>query len=346
MDTKIFELSARIPVMLLGAPGIGKTAAVTKFAQDIGADLLDIRLTAETPSSFEGKDYICPQTGQLKKARAWWLQRIDENKRNNIPTVLFFDEYTNAPDALQQLAYSPFNERKLQGVSFDYLLESPKEAENELSKSKAGLYVFGAGNRVEDETGARDMVYASKTRVFTVDFEVSAKEWIAWAEKNNINSKIRAFIYANPDALLEKPSTGTACPREWANLSAAIELGIPYQEAAHGTIRGAHEAKFCAFYKDSALCPTIEEIVSGRARKPSLVHLAAFTVVLATALKEHPQATDCFPAVYRWIAELSAECEIIFAKYSIELLSDRLISDKACLAVLNSAAKKIGVCVK
>lgn len=346
MNTKIFALAAKIPVMLLGAPGIGKTAVVTKFAQEIGADLVDIRLSAETPSSFEGKDYICPKTGRLKKADAWWIQRIEDNKRKNIPTVLFFDEYTNAPDALQQLAYSPFNERKLHGVSFDYSLERPKGAYNGFSKSRAGLYVFGAGNRVEDETGAREMVYASKTRVFTVDFEVSATEWIRWAEENNIDPKIRAFIYANPDALLEKPSTGTACPREWANLSAAIEMGIPYREAAHGTIRGAHEAKFCAFYKNSALCPTIEDIVNGRAKNPSAVHLAAFTVVLATALKEHPQATNYFPTVYRWIAEQSPECEIVFAKYAIELLAEKLVSDKECMSVLNSAAKKIGMCVK
>lgn len=346
MDKNILNLAAKIPVMLLGAPGIGKTAVVTKFAQDIGADLIDIRLSAETPSSFEGKDYICPRTGQLKKARAWWLQRIDDNKQKNIPTVLFFDEYTNAPDALQQLAYSPFNERKLHGVSFDYLLERPKGVYSGFLKPKPGLYVFGAGNRVEDETGAREMVYASKTRVFTVDFEVSVKEWIAWAEGNNVNDKIRAFIYANPDALLEKPSTGTACPREWANLSAAIELGIPYDEAAHGTIRGAHEAKFCAFYKDSALCPTIEDIVSGQAKTPSAVHLAAFTAVLATALKDDAQATEHFPTVYRWIAEQSPECEIVFAKYVVEFLSEKLISDNECITVLSSVAKKIGMNVK
>ncbi|MBM6921809.1 AAA family ATPase [Phocea massiliensis] len=336
MDQKIFQLAASVPVMLFGAPGIGKTAAVTQFAQDIGADLIDIRLSTETPSSFEGKDYICPHSGHLKKARAWWLQRIDENKQKDLPTILFFDEYTNAPDALQQLAYSPFHERRLRGQSFDY----------RLSDNRPGLYVFGAGNRVEDETGAREMVYASKTRVFTVDYEVSATEWLIWAEKNNINAKIRAFIYANPDALLEKPATGTACPREWANLSAAIALGIPYQEAAHGTIRGANERKFCAFYKDSTLCPTIEEIVEGRAKRVSSVHLASFTVVLAAALSENAQVTTCFPIVYQWIAEQSAECEILFAKYAIELLAEKLLSSQTCLHVLNSAAKKMGMYVK
>lgn len=346
MNEKILKLAASIPVMFFGAPGIGKTALITQFAQNIGADLVDIRLSSETPSSFEGKDYIDPKTGQLKKARAWWLQRIDKNKELNIPTVLFFDEYTNAPDALQQLAYSPFNERKLHGRSFDYTLSMPQNDNNKCTHSKAGLYVFAAGNRVEDETGAREMVYASKTRVFTVDYSVSAKEWLSWAERNNINPKIRAFIQANPDALLEKPSTGTACPREWANLSSAISLGIPYQEAAHGTIRGAHEAKFCAFYKDSALCPTIEDIVNGHAKKPSKVHLAAFTAVLATALKDHEQAIQYFPLVYQWIATQSSECEIIFARYSIPLLAEKLTADKKCMAILASAAKKAGLCVK
>ena len=336
MDKVIFNLSAKITVMLLGAPGIGKTAAVTEFADSIGADLIDIRLSTETPSSFEGKDYISPKTGNLKKARSWWLQRIDQKKENDIPSVLFFDEYTNAPDALQQLAYSPFNERKLHGESFDYCLKN----------GKSGLYVFGAGNRPEDETGAREMIYASKTRVFTVDFEASSKDWLLWAEKNGINQKIRAFIYANPDALIEKPSTGTACPREWANCSYALDSGLNYREAAHGTVRGANEAKFCAFYKDSTLCPTVEEIVSGRAKNPSAVHLAAFAPVLALSLKEDPEVTRHFPIVYRWIAEQSPECEIMFAKYAVEELKDALISDIDCMAVLASAAEKVGRSVK
>ena len=336
MDNQIMNLAAKIPVMLLGAPGIGKTATVNDFAKKIGADLVDVRLSAETPSSFEGKDYGSPETGDLKKARAWWLKRIDENQKNDVPTVLFFDEYTNAPDALQQLAYSPFNERRLHGTSFDYKLRN----------GKPGLYVFGAGNRVEDETGAREMVYASKTRVFTVDFEVSAKEWIKWAEENDIDPKIRAFIYANPDALLEKPSTGTACPREWANLSYAMAEGVPYRQAAHGTVRGAQEAKFCAFYNDSALCPTIEEIVSGTAKKPDAVHLAAFAATLAVALKSDEKICSHFPHVYNWIAGQSAECEVMFAKYAVDLLQSSIITDRECMAVLGKAAKKVGLAVR
>lgn len=332
MHNRTFYLAGKIPVMLMGAPGIGKTAMVTQFADEIGADLVDIRLSAETPSSFEGKDYISPQTGDLKKARAWWLQRIDQNKEENRPTVLFFDEYTNAPDALQQLAYSPFNERKLHGNSFDYRLQD----------GAAGLYVFGAGNRPEDETGAREMVYASKTRVFTVDIKPTTTKWLKWAEENDIDPKVRSFIYANPDALIEKPSTGTACPREWANLSFALTQGIPYREAAHGTVRGAHESKFCAFYKDSALCPTIEDIVSGKAKIFPAVHLATIAVTLVMALKNDPDMCHHFPYVYNWIAEQSAECEVLFAKYAINVLGTDLLKDPQAKATLAKAAKKVG----
>lgn len=336
MNSKLFRLSAQIPVMLLGAPGIGKTAMVTEFAREIGADLVDIRLSAETPGSFEGKDYISPESGNLKKARAWWLQRLDANRAGQRPTVLFFDEYTNAPDALQQLAYSPFNERRLHGVSFDYTLPD----------GQPGLYVLAAGNRVEDETGAREMVYASRTRVFTVDVQASVEEWLSWAEAHRIHPGIRAFLRANPDALLEKPSTGTACPREWANLSRALEAGIPYREAAHGTIRGAHETKFCAFFQDSTLCPTIEEIVNGTAKTPSAVHLAAFASTLATALQEDPELCVHFPAVYQWIAGQSPECEILFAKHVLQTLAGKLAASRECMRVLQSAAKKLGMCVK
>ena len=44
MDNKILNLANKIPVMLLGPPGIGKTAVVTDFAKKLSADLVDIRL--------------------------------------------------------------------------------------------------------------------------------------------------------------------------------------------------------------------------------------------------------------------------------------------------------------
>lgn len=336
MNKQIFELASVISVMLLGAPGIGKTAMITDFASSINADLVDIRLSAETPSSFEGKDYICQNTGTLKKARAWWLQRIDKNKELDIPTVLFFDEYTNAPDALQQLAYSPFNERRLHGISFDYKLKN----------GNYGLYVFGAGNRVCDETGAREMVYASKTRVFTVECEPNVKQWLKWAEKNNINETVKSFIYANPDALIEKASTGTACPREWSNLSIALNRGIDYKTAAHGTIKGSNEEKFCAFYKDSTLCPTIDEIVNGTAEKSDIVHLTSFVPTIALALKSYEGLTLHFPKVFDWIASQSDECKVMFTKYSTDLFSDTLLQSKECMKRLNSVAKAVGVNAK
>lgn len=336
MDRKILRLSSKIPVMLMGAPGVGKTATVTQFAKELGADLVDIRLAAETPSSFEGKDYVSPESGTLKKARSWWLQRIDNNKEENKITILFFDEYTNAPDALQQLAYSPFNERKLHGKSFDYRLKN----------GDAGLYVIGAGNRVEDETGVGEAVHATKTRVFMVDVELNVKEWLEWADKNGINSIIKAFIYANPDAIIEKPSLGTACPREWANLSYALDCGIDYRKAAHGTVRGSHESKFCTFYGDTARCPTIEDIVNGTAKNVTSVHLSAISCTLATALKNNTSVCEHFPIVYDWIAKQSPECEVLFAKYTTELFGERLLRNHICKEKLKKAAKKVGVSAK
>ncbi len=336
---KIFELAARVPVMLLGEPGIGKTAAVTKFARDIGADCIDICLSAEMSNSFEGRDYVCPKKSRLKTEKAWWLQRIEKNREKNIPTVLFFKEYTNAEDTLQRLAYSPFVERKWQGVSFDYSLERPRGAYSGFLKPRPGLYVFGAGRRIEDETGTKEILYALRTHVFAVDFEVSPAEGMRCAEHSNIHPKIRAFIYTTPDALLEKSSAGNACPREWENLSVAIQLGVPYREAAHGTIRGEYEEKFCAFYEQSDLYPTIEEIINGRAQKPA-AHLTVFCAVLVIALTEHRQAIKYFPTVYRWIAEQCPECEIVFAQYAIDLLSQKLVSDKECMTLLYSAVRK------
>lgn len=122
-----------------------------------------------------------------------------------------------------------------------------------------------------------------------------------------------------------------------------LYIQVLNEEAAHGTVRGAQEVKFCAFWENSNLCPTIEDIVQGRAKKPKPVHLAAFAAVLAQALSEDDEVHAHFPVVYRWIGEQSAECEIVFAKYVLGLMPARLIADPECASLLGSVATKVGI---
>ena len=72
------------------------------------------------------------------------------------------------------------------------------------------------------------------------------------------------------------------------------------------------------------------------------MQLAAFTATLAVALQEDEAICAHFPAVYRWIAEQSPECEVLFAKYATRLLGGKLAADRESMQVLHSAAKKLG----
>ena len=63
-------------------------------------------------------------------------------------------------------------------------------------------------------------------------------------------------------------------------------------------------------------------------------------------LKEDTEIKKHFAAVYEWIAEQSPECEVMFARYVIDLLGSTLLSDKNCMRVLGQAAKKAGIYAK
>ena len=58
MNQKVFELAAKIPVMLQGTAKNNRATAM-KFAQDIHARFLDIRFTVKKSNTAKENEYCC-----------------------------------------------------------------------------------------------------------------------------------------------------------------------------------------------------------------------------------------------------------------------------------------------
>ena len=95
-------VSARIPVLLWGNPGEGKTAAV-ESARDLGWLVETVIITHSEPSDFAGLPVVTSD-GSVSLAPPGWAKRLAEHPGRSIA---FFDEFSTASPSLQAAALRP-----------------------------------------------------------------------------------------------------------------------------------------------------------------------------------------------------------------------------------------------
>lgn len=95
-------ISARVPVLLWGNPGEGKTAVV-ESARDAGWHVESLIVSHYEPSDFAGLPVVT-STGSVDLAPPAWAQRLAAVE---VPSIAFFDEFSTASPALQAAALRP-----------------------------------------------------------------------------------------------------------------------------------------------------------------------------------------------------------------------------------------------
>lgn len=95
-------VSARVPVLLWGNPGEGKTAAV-ESARELGWHVETVIITHSEPSDFAGLPVI-GSDGAVSLAPPAWARRLATAGR---PSIAFFDEFSTASPSLQAAALRP-----------------------------------------------------------------------------------------------------------------------------------------------------------------------------------------------------------------------------------------------
>lgn len=95
-------VSARIPALLWGNPGEGKTAAVESAAQ-LGWLVETVIITHSEPSDFAGLPVVTPD-GSVNLAPPGWARRLADHDG---PSIAFFDEFSTASPSLQAAALRP-----------------------------------------------------------------------------------------------------------------------------------------------------------------------------------------------------------------------------------------------
>lgn len=238
------------PVMLWGAPGVGKSTIIRNLAKKFGVGFIDIRLSQREPVDVRGLP-IPTQDGVEWRVSSEWPR--DPNSKG----IILFDELTSADRSLQVAAYEIILDRRL----------------GDLYKVPDGWYICGAGNRAVDRAVAYTMSSALANRFMHLELENDAEDWVRWAQNNGIHPAVTGFIKYRPALLFsqegEDLERGWPSPRSWAKVSSMVKIlnGKELESAVSGLIGKGAAAEFMAFHKIFGNSENIREMLLNPKKK-------------------------------------------------------------------------------
>ncbi|SMN11834.1 conserved hypothetical protein [uncultured Candidatus Thioglobus sp.] len=237
------------PVMLWGAPGIGKSQIIAQVADLHNAEIIDIRLSQMEPSDLRGIPF---KNGDQVD---WAVPSLlPDEKRHGKQGILFLDEITSAPPTVSAAAYQLILDRRLG----DY-------------KVPDGWVIFAAGNRQGDRGVTYSMPAPLANRFSHYELDVNLDDWVAWAYQNNIDERIIGFLRYRPEHLFEfDPAHNPVAfpsPRTWEFTHRALQkftddlvLFRAAASACVGEVAGVEVATFVEHMDD---LPDLDAVIRG-----------------------------------------------------------------------------------
>ena len=193
------------PVMLWGAPGVGKSQIIAQIGDRHHVPVIDIRLSQMEPSDLRGIPFR--DNDQVE----WAIPAMLPNaKRHGTKGILFLDEITSAVPSVSAAAYQLILDRKL--------------GEYEVPN---GWAIFAAGNRQGDRGVTYAMPSPLANRFSHYDVDIHLDDWVAWAYQHDIHESIIAFLRFRPELLFDfDPAHNPVAfpsPRSWEFANRALK---------------------------------------------------------------------------------------------------------------------------
>lgn len=290
-------ISAKQPVLITGAPGIGKTDVVKQAAKQANADLIIMHPCVSDPTDFKGLP-------ALVGTQAEFLPFGDLLKLINATalTVCFLDDIGQAPPAVQAALMQLLLAREING-----------------KKISEHVVFIAATNRKQDKAGVSGMLEPVKSRFASiVNMDVDHKSWIEWAIQANLPLEIISFIQFRPHLLHDFKASSdlvnSPCPRTVANLARLYNMNLPKEmhlEAFSGAVGQGFATEFLAFLPIMKRLPNIDNILMGNDLNPPKEIDVLFAVAVALSRKVTGQnITNAF----NYVEKMQKEFQVLFVK--------------------------------
>lgn len=319
------------PILLMGPPGIGKTAIMEQVAEENKVGLVAYSITHHTRQSAVGlpriRDHI--YDGQQVSVTEYTMSEIIDSvyacmeKTGRKEGILFIDEIncaseTLAPTMLQFLQNKTFGSHRVPD----------------------GWIIVAAGNPPEYNKSVREFDIVTLDRVRRIDVEADCGTWMEYAWARQVHGAILSYLNIHREQFyhVEQTAEGKSfvTARGWEDLSELLHsyerLGIPissrlmpeflqYEETARGF--AAYYELYQKYGKDYKIPQLAEGFLSSDERDCCLQMAAAggfeerFTVVglcldylnqQAEEQKRHEEQLHAlYESLQRWKARLGEQ---------------------------------------
>ena len=251
---ELFELlkvtiKAGLPVLIKGAPGVGKTDVGKQATEAVGAGLYIFHPAVSDPCDYKGQPAVVK--GKDGKMTAEFLPYGDLRALIEVtrPTVAFIDDLGQAPAVVQAAAMQLILGRRVNG-----------------HRISDEVVFIAATNRREDRAGVTGILEPVKSRFATiVELEVHVDDWCAWALRNNVPSELIAFIRFRPQLLMTGFATNDIvnhpCPRTVTFAGKLFSAGLRSHEALKGAVGDGFASEFLGFVKVWESLPSLDGIL-------------------------------------------------------------------------------------
>lgn len=207
------------PVLILGAPGIGKTQIMEQAARECKVALVSYTITHHTRQSAIGLPFISKKEygGREYSATEYTMSEIvasiyDKMRDTGLKEgILFIDEIncvseTLAPAMLQFLQCKTFGNHKI----------------------PEGWIIVAAGNPPEYNKSVRDFDVVTLDRVKKIQVEPDFQVWKEYAYKENLHPAILSYLELRNNCFYQMETTidgkQFATPRGWEDLSRLMKV--------------------------------------------------------------------------------------------------------------------------
>lgn len=230
-------IGARLPVLITGAPGVGKSDLVAQAASEAGADMILSHPAVADPTDAKGLPWPAKDGEHATFLPFGELARAIAAEK---PTVWFLDDLGQATPAVQASFMQLLLARRVNGHAIPDCVT-----------------FVAATNRRADRAGVSGILEPVKSRFASIlNLEPTLDDWCEWAYTNDVSPEVIAFLRFRPDLLTKfEPSADMAnspCPRTWAHAAKLVNLNLPKEvelAAFAGAVGEGAAGEFVAFLR-------------------------------------------------------------------------------------------------
>lgn len=306
-------IKARLPVLITGAPGIGKTALCEQAAKEADADFVVTHPVVEDPTNAIGLPWPSKDNGHANFLPFGQLAKLLKATK---PTLWLMDDLGQASPAVQ-------------AANMQWIL-ARQCGEHYLPDC---VTIVACTNRRTDRAGVQGILEPVKSRFASiVELEPHIDDSCEWMIATNQPMELVAFLRFRPNLLHQFNPTqdlkNSPCPRTWAYAGKFVNMGLDRDielAAIQGAVGEGAAAEFVGFLQVCRELPSFDGILfdPDKAKIPCGNPAAMFAT--ATGLADKTTVAN-FPRVAQYAQRMYAHrCDVHtagLAQFAVLLVRD------------------------